>query len=259
MLSIELQDRAALVIGGSRGIGEGITRAFAQAGAATVFTHTGNPDRRDQLSAFLADITANGAQAEAIAADACCPDAAARVVEHVVRNHGRLDILVCNVGRNIARAAEATTDEEWQDSLDTNLSSAFYIVRAALPAMLEAGSGKILLIGSSAVFDGGGGSLDYAAAKAGLRGMMKFLNRSYARKGILTNVIHPCVIETELLRERYADPEKRKGLIAQVPAGRLGTPRDIAGIAALLASSWGDFICGQEILVDGGRTFYRTS
>ena len=85
--------------------------------------------------------------------------------------------------------------------------------------------------------------------------MMRYLTRSYARKGILTNVIHPCVIETDLLRERYPE-EKKRSLIEQVPAGRLGTPSDIAGLAAFLASSWGDFICGQEFLVDGGRTFF---
>lgn len=259
MLTIELQDRVALVIGGSRGIGAGIAQAFARAGAATTLTHTGNPKCREQLAQRLAEMARNGWQVEAVQADACQPQDANRVVQHVLSRYGRLDVLACNVGRNIARAAETTTDEEWHESLDINLSSAFYAVRAALPPMLEANRGKIVLIGSSAVFDGGGGALDYAAAKAGLVGMMRFLNRSYARQGILTNVIHPCVIETELLRERYADPEKKKALLAQIPAGRLGTPADIAGLAAFLASSWGDFICGQEILVDGGRTFYRSS
>lgn len=76
------------------------------------------------------------------------------------------------------------------------------------------------------------------------------------RKGILTNIIHPCVIETDLLRERYHDETAKQGLVAQIPAGRLGRPEDIAGLVAYLASPWGDYICGQAILVDGGRTVF---
>ena len=114
-----------------------------------------------------------------------------------------------------------------------------------------------LVIGSSAVYDGGGGAVGYAAAKAGLDGMVVYLTRNYARKGILANVIHPCVIDTELLRQRYSDEEKLRNLTAQIPAGRLGTPQDVAGLVAYLASSWGDYICGQSFLVDGGRTLFR--
>ena len=176
---------------------------------------------------------------------------------HATKEFGRLDILVANVGQNLVRPAEATSTQSWQQFIDVNLSSAFYAVRAVLPTMLGAGSGRILLIGSSAVYDGGGGAIDYAAAKAGLVGMMRYLARNYARHGIRTNVIHPAVIETDLLRERYSDAAKKQKLIDQVPIGRLGQPADIAGLAVFLASSWGDFICGQEILVDGGRTFYR--
>ena len=175
----------------------------------------------------------------------------------LTKEYGRLDVLVANVGQNLVRPAEDTTTQSWQQFIDINLSSAFYAVRAVLPTMLDAGSGRILLIGSSAVFDGGGGAIDYAAAKAGLVGMMRYLARNYTRHGIRTNVIHPAVIETDLLRERYGDAAKKQKLIDQVPIGRLGQPADIAGLAVFLASSWGDFICGQEILVDGGRTFYR--
>ena len=99
--------------------------------------------------------------------------------------------------------------------------------------------------------------MDYAAAKAGLTGIMTYLCKEYARKGILTNIVHPCVIETDLLRERYSDDAAKQKLISQIPAGRLGKPADIAGLTAFLASSWGDYICGQSILIDGGRTLFR--
>jgi 3-oxoacyl-[acyl-carrier protein] reductase len=123
--------------------------------------------------------------------------------------------------------------------------------------MLKAGGGRIILIGSSAVFDGGGGAIDYAAAKAGMTGMMTYLCRTYVRKGILTNIVHPCVIETDLLKVRYAEAEARRKLLSQIPVGRFGQPADVAGMVAFLASSWGDYICGQEILLDGGRTVFR--
>ena len=98
--------------------------------------------------------------------------------------------------------------------------------------------------------------MDYAAAKAGLTGLMTYLCKTHARKGILTNIVHPCVIETDLLRDRYPDEAARVRLAAGIPAGRLGKPDDIAGLVAYLASPWGDYICGQAILVDGGRTLF---
>ena len=259
MLTIDLTGTVALVLGGSRGIGAGITEAFARAGAVTVLTHMGNPKYADRLTRMLERLRGEGCRLEAIVADASRPDDTDAVVKRIVDEHSRLDALVVNAGQNLARPAEESTTESWHHFLDLNLSSAFYAVRAVLPTMLGARSGRILFIGSSAVFDGGGGAIDYAAAKAGMVGMMRYLTRAYARRGIRANVIHPAVIETDLLRERYGDPKKKEALVAQVPIGRLGTPSDIGGLAAFLASSWGDFICGQEILVDGGRTFYRGS
>jgi len=257
MLSIDLSGTVALIVGGSRGIGAGVTEAFARAGAVTVFTHTGDPRRAQQRNELLERLRSEGAQVEAVAADACRPEAADAVVKQILARHGRLNALVANVGQNFARPAEETTAESWARFIEINLSSAFYAVRAALPTMIQAGGGSIIFIGSSAVFDGGGGAIDYAAGKAGLVGMMRYLARNYTRRGIRANVIHPAVIETDLLRERYGEPEKKRQLIAQVPLGRLGRPADIGALAAFLASPLGEFVCGQEILVDGGRTFYR--
>jgi len=257
VLTIDLAGRTALVVGGSRGIGGAITECLCAAGATAVFTHTGSSQRRDAVAALQAGIVQAGAAAEGVALDATDAEATAALVNRMAQEHGKIDILVANVGRNVARPVEQLDPAEWQHLIDLNLGSAFYAVRAALPHMVEAGHGRIILIGSSAAYDGGGGAIDYAAAKAGLVGMMRHLCRTYARQGILTNVVHPCVIETDLLMERYADPEKRQQLISQVPVGRLGLPRDVAGLVAYLVSPWGDFICGQEILVDGGRTTYR--
>ena len=257
MLSIDLAGKVSLVLGGSRGIGASISEMFAQAGAVTVFTHTGNPKHQDRVESLLARVKEAGGRAEAIACDALDAAKTTALADEIVGRHGRLDVLVANVGQNLARPAEEVTDQEWHHFIDMNLTAAFYGVRAVLPHMLKNRFGRIILIGSSAVYDGGGGAIDYAAAKAGLDGMMKYLAKVYARKGILINVIHPCVIDTDLLRERYDDDTKRRELTAQVPAGRLGTPEDIGALAAYLASPLGDFVCGQTILVDGGRTFFR--
>lgn len=257
MLTIDLTGTAALVLGGSRGIGAGITETLCRAGAATTFTHTDNPHYHQRVEALVASLRGEGGQVRAVVCDALDAATTTATADQIVAEHGRLDILVAGVGQNLARPAEQATDAEWRHFLDVNLTTAFYGVRAALPHMLKAGFGRIILIGSSAVFDGGGGAIDYAAAKAGLEGMAAYLARNYARRGILTNVIHPCVIDTDLLRQRYGDEARRRQLIDQVPAGRLGTPQDIAGLAAYLASPWGSFVCGQAILVDGGRTLFR--
>jgi NAD(P)-dependent dehydrogenase (short-subunit alcohol dehydrogenase family) len=257
MLSIDLSGRSILLIGGSRGIGAGITRVLCQAGAHVAFTWTGRPEAAAAVQGLLAEVRAAGGSLQAEAVDALDFPATRGFAERFLRDRGRLDALVCNVGRNTARPAESVSPEEWAAGVKLNLDSAFFAVRAVLPGMLAAGGGRIILIGSSAVFDGGGGAIDYAAAKAGLTGMMSYLCRAYTRKGIRTNIVHPCVIETELLKERYADPASREKLIAQIPVGRMGTPADVAGMVAYLASSWGDYITGQEILLDGGRTFFR--
>jgi len=257
VLTIDLGGRAALVLGGSRGIGAGITRALCRAGAATVFTHTGNPAHAGRVDALVAEIRAEGGKVEDAAVDGLDYGGIEKLVGRVVSARGKIDILVCNVGRNLARPVEETTVEEWRRFLDLNLTSAFYGVKAVVPHMARRKHGRIILIGSSAVFDGGGGAVDYAAAKAGMTGIMKYLSRTYIKKGINVNIVHPCVIDTDLVRERYSTPELWERLQSQIPVGRTGRPEDVAGMVAYLASSWGDYICGQEILLDGGRTLFR--
>lgn len=257
MLTIDLAGKTALVLGGSRGIGAGIVETLCEAGAYTLFTHTGNPKNRERIDALLKRIRGRGGEAKDRAADAVNSAETDGIVKGILDEKGRLDILVCNVGKNLARTPDAISDEEWREFIDINLTSGFYGVRAALKPMERQGYGKIILIASSAVFDGGGGAVDYAAGKAALTGMMAYLCRAYLKKGIRTNIVHPCVIETDLLKERYGDPEKKQKLLDQIPVGRLGRPEDIAGLTAFLASSWGDYICGQEILADGGRTMFN--
>ena len=256
MLKIELKDKVALVIGGSRGIGASITECLCNAGATTIFTHTGNPKYEERIDTLVKSLENASGVVRGIALDALDSLKSASLVDDIVTEFGKIDILVTNVGQNIERRAEDVTDEQWHQGIEMNLSSAFYAVRPVLRHMLKAKYGRIILIGSSAADNGGGGAIDYAAAKAGIDGMMMYLSKTYSKLGILTNVIHPAVIETDLLKLRYSKEEDKKKLIAQIPVGRLGKPKDIAGLVAYLASPWGDYICGQKFLVDGGRTLF---
>jgi 3-oxoacyl-[acyl-carrier protein] reductase len=252
MLTIDLTGKIALVVGGSRGIGAGVVATLARAGAHVTFTHTGR--HSDRVQALLAEA---GGSVETVVADAVSEPETNACVDDIIAKHGKIDILVHNAGKNNARRVEEMTLESWHEYIDLNLTSAYISVRAVIPHMVAAGYGRIILMGSSAFYNGGGGAIDYAAGKAGLAGMTVYLAREYARHGIVTNVIHPSAIATDLLNERYGTPDKRAEMIAQVPVGRLGTPEDVAGLVAFLASPLGDFICGQNILIDGGRVLFR--
>ena len=257
MIEIDLTGKVVLVLGGSRGIGAGIVRVLCRAGAAVVFTHTGKQVNRSRIAALVAEIEREGGRAEDVALAAGDAAATAELAANIVDKHGKIDGLVCNVGKNQAMPAEQISPERWAENIELNLGSAFYGIQAVLPHMITAQYGRIVLIGSTAVYDGGSGAIDYVAAKAGMSGLMAYICRTYARKGITANIIHPSAVETELLMVRYSDEEKKRKLLSEIPAGRLGKTEDIAGLAAFLLSSWGDYICGQQIVADGGRTLFN--
>ena len=257
MLTIDLAGRKALVTGGARGIGAGIVRALAECGASVAFTHLGSERGNAAAEMLVAELAAKGGQVSSFTAAAEDMEAMSASVSEAAETLAGLDIVVPNVGMNWVAPLETLDLEGWRRALDLNLTASFVAVKAALPWLLKAGRADIVLIGSSAVYDGGGGGAHYAAAKAGLDGLMRALMREVGRKGVRINMVHPCVVDTDLLRERYDSEEKRARLIAQVPVGRLGRPEDIGGLVAYLCSDLGSFICGQPILVDGGRTLYR--
>ena len=257
MVNIDLSGRRAFVTGGARGIGAGIVRVLAQAGAAVAFTRLAS--ERDCCAAdeLVSGVTAGGGTVRCYEAAAEDMPAMQRTVQAAAESMGGLDLLVPNVGLTWKAPLEELELDGWQRALDVNLTSAYIAVKCALPWLVAAKRADVVITGSSAVVDGGGGGIHDAAAKAGLDGMMRALMREFPRKGIHVNVIHPCVVDTDLLRERYDTEEKRAGLAAQVPVGRLSRPEEIGYLVAFLCSDLGGFICGQSILVDGGRTFWR--
>ena len=257
MLKIDLSGRKALVTGGSRGIGAGIVRALAAAGAQVAFTHTGSERGSQAAGRLVEELSAAGGRLLALAVAAEDMGATEAAVVQVAETFGGLDIVIPNVGRNWDLRLDQLDLENWEAGIQLNLTSAFIAVKTAYPWLQQAERGDIILIGSSGVTDGGGGSAFYASAKAGLVGMMHALMRELPCQGIHINTIHPCVVDTDLLRQRYETDKKRATLAKEVPLGRLARPEDIGHLAAFLCSDLGSFICGQSILVDGGRTLWR--
>ncbi len=254
MLKIELIGRKAFITGGSRGIGAGICRTLAKCGADIAFTYQSNKEAAANLAA---ELKSHGVKASAWQASANNEPDMGKAVKSAASELGGLDIVVVNVGQNwVARLSELSIDD-WRKGMDINLNSAYIAVKLTYPYLKESERGDIVLIGSSAVYDGGGGSPFYAAAKAGMVGMMYSLMRELPGQNIRINTIHPCVVDTDLLRERYNTEEKIDSLKAQVPLGRLSSADDIGNLTAFLCSDLGSFITGQSILVDGGRTIWK--
>jgi 3-oxoacyl-[acyl-carrier protein] reductase len=258
-LTIDLVGRKALVTGGSRGIGAGIVRALAAAGAEVAFTHTGSAAGRLAAQQLVDELDGTGCRVQELAVPAEDMASMELATNKVAQAFGGLDIVVPNVGRNWDAPLHQLDLENWEAGIRLNMTSAFIAVKAAYPWLRQAERSDIVLIGSSGVTDGGGGSAFYAAAKAGLVGMMHALMRELPEQGIRINTIHPCVVDTDLLRQRYETGSKRARLAAEVPLGRLARPEDIGYLTAFLCSEMGGFICGQSILVDGGRTLWRRS
>lgn len=258
MLGIDLTGRKALVTGGARGIGAGVVRGLARSGAQVAFTYLGSDRGDDAAERLLAEFNQQEERVTGHIAPAQDWEAMEQVTSAVAERMGGLDILVPNAGTGFVAPLEELELSGWKRVLDINLTGQFIAVKAALPRLLEANRADVVLIGSSGVLDGGGGGVHYTSSKAGLEGLMRGMMRErLPSKGVHVNIVHPCVVDTDLLRTRYDTEEKRAQLAAQVPVGRLSRPMDIGALVAFLCSDLGGFICGQSIHVDGGRLLWR--
>jgi 2-dehydro-3-deoxy-D-gluconate 5-dehydrogenase len=242
----DLGGRVALVTGGNGGIGLGMAKGLAEAGA-TIVIAARNLEKSAEAAAAL------GPGAGFVALDVANPNSCHEAVAETARRHGRLDILVNNAGMSIRKPAEDYTPEEWHRVIDTNLSGALWCCQAAHPLMREAGQGKIINIGSMMSWFGGGYAVPYSASKGGLVMLTKSLAVAWAKDNIQVNAVLPGWIDTELTqaaREQVAELNQR--VLMRTPVGRWGTPADLAGIAVFLAAPASDFVTGAEIAVDGG-------
>lgn len=244
-----LTGKVAIVTGGNGGIGLGMARGIASLGARIVIVGR----NADKAEAALKTLRDTGAEAVFIAADVTKKADCQTLVASTLERFGRVDILVNNAGTSIRKMPQDFTEEEWHHVLDTNLTSAFLCSQAVYPAMVQAGGGKIINIGSMMSLFGAPYATPYAASKGGIVQMTRAMATAWAKDSIQVNAVLPGWIDTELTqRARQQVAGLHESVEKRTPHGRWGTPHDMAGIAAFLASSASDFVTGTAIPVDGG-------
>ncbi|MBG3131392.1 3-oxoacyl-ACP reductase FabG [Proteus mirabilis] len=235
--------KIALVTGASRGIGRAIAEGLVARGATVIGTATSENGAKaiseyldGKGKGFVLNVTEN--------------DSIEKFLADVRAEFGEIDILVNNAGITRDNLLMRMKDDEWQDIIDTNLSSVFRLSKAVMRAMMKKRYGRIITIGSVVGTMGNAGQANYAAAKAGVIGFSKSLAREVASRGITVNVVAPGFIETDMTRALTDD--QRAGILSQVPANRLGDAKEIASAVAFLASDEASYITGETLHVNGG-------
>jgi 2-deoxy-D-gluconate 3-dehydrogenase len=245
----DLGGKVALVTGGNGGIGLGMARGLAQAGAAVAIAAR----NRTKADAALAELRGLGAKAAFIELDVLDEASCRGAIGKAVTEFGRLDILVNNSGTTVRKPPETLTVEEWRLVIETNLTGAFICCQAAYPAMVRAGGGKIINIGSMMSLFGAPYAAPYASSKGGIVQMTRSLATAWAKDNIQVNAVLPGWIDTDLTRGARAQVEGlHERVLARTPAQRWGEPDDFTGIAVFLAAPASDFVTGAAIPVDGG-------
>lgn len=243
-----LDGRVALVTGASRGIGAGIAKALAEAGA-DVAVH-GNATPPSATSAAVRALGRRAAPVVGDMADALTPD---RLVAETVKELGRLDIVVNNAGIIKRGSTVDTTDADWHAVIDVNLHGVFRMCRAAGRHMIAAGQGgKIINIASLLSFQGGLNVPAYAASKSAVAGLTREMSNEWAGKGINVNAIAPGYFRTDNTEALQKDETRNRQILERIPAGRWGETSDLDGAAVFLASRASDYVNGQILAVDGG-------
>lgn len=245
----DLSGRVAVVTGGNGGIGLGMARGLARAGATIVVA--GRDEAKSK--AAVAELQALGTKAASIPVDVLKEESCRALIDSTMAVHGRLDILVNNAGMSIRKQPEEYSAAEWHTVMDSNLTSAFLCSQAAYPAMKKVGSGKIINIGSMMSIFGAAYATPYASSKGGMVQMTKSMAAAWAKDNIQVNAILPGWIDTALTRRaREQVSGLHESVLKRTPASRWGVPDDFAGIAVFLAAGASDFVTGAAITVDGG-------
>jgi 2-deoxy-D-gluconate 3-dehydrogenase len=244
----DLTAKVAIVTGGNGGIGFGIARGLANAGAAIVIAAR-DPEKNARAVAALQQ---TGAEVLSVCTDVRHEASVQAMVSAAVQAFGHVDILVNNAGINIRKAPQDYTLAEWQQVLNTNLTGVFLCSRAVYPFMINAGRGKIINIGSMTSVFGSNVSPAYAATKGGVVQFTKSLAIFWAKDHIQVNAILPGWIHTDLTAS--ASSERYQFIRSRIPQGRWGEPDELAGAAVFLASRASDYVTGIALPVDGGYT-----
>ncbi|MET0675251.1 MAG: glucose 1-dehydrogenase [Bradyrhizobium sp.] len=245
----DISGKVAIVTGGNGGIGLGMAKGLAKAGAAIAVV--GRNEAKS--AAAVAELAQAGARAIAVAADVTDKAAVAAMAERVARELGRIDILINNAGINIRKPPDQLDIAEWNSVIQTNLTSAFLCSQAVYPAMKKAGGGKIINIGSMMSIFGAPFAPAYAASKGGIVQFSRACATAWAKDNIQVNSVLPGWIDTDLTKGARREVQGlHERVLSRTPAGRWGIPADFAGIAVFLASEASDFVTGTAIPVDGG-------
>jgi 2-deoxy-D-gluconate 3-dehydrogenase len=242
----DLAGKVAIVTGANTGIGQAIAVALAGAGADIAVVG------RSQSDATLHSIRGMGRRAAYIAADLSSTTPLQSVIDRCLAQLGGLHVLVNNAG--IIRRANSVdfTEADWDEVIDTNLKSVFFLSQAAARHMISQAYGKIIHIASLLSFQGGIRVPSYTAAKSGVAGLTRAMANEWAAKGINVNAIAPGYITTNNTAALQADPERNRQILERIPVGRWGKPADLAGAAVFLAASASDYVHGHILAVDGG-------
>ncbi|MDW5499656.1 3-oxoacyl-ACP reductase FabG [Pseudomonas lundensis] len=240
---MSFEGKVVLVTGASRGIGRAIAETFVARGAKVIGTAT-SESGAEAISSYL------GESGKGFALNVVDAQSIDSVLASIRAEFGEIDILVNNAGITRDNLLMRMKDDEWQDILNTNLTSVFRLSKAVMRAMMKKRFGRIITIGSVVGTMGNAGQANYAAAKAGLIGFSKSLAREVASRGITVNVVAPGFIETDMTRALTDD--QRAGILSSVPANRLGDAKEIASAVAFLASDEASYITGETLHVNGG-------
>ena len=246
-VSAALENRVAVVTGGSRGIGRAVALELAKRGAAVVVNYNKSPEAAEKVAA---QITADGGRAAVFQADVSAIEQAAALIKFSVDTFGDLHILVNNAGITKDTLIMMMSEDDWDAVVATNLKSTFNCSKAAVKHMMRKRYGRIINMASVAGQMGNAGQTNYSASKAGQIGFTKALAREVASRNITVNAIAPGFVDTEILNS--VPPEMMEAAMKFVPLGRKGQPEEIAYAVAFLASDQAAYITGQVLGVDGG-------
>ncbi len=242
----DLTGRSAIVTGASTGIGAGMTLALASAGADILLVdHKVHDEVASQVRAL-------GRQAIGMVADLAEPQISEKIVSNAMDRFGKVDILISNAGIIRRGPVAEFSEEDWDDVMTLNAKVVFFLAQAAARQMIKRRYGKIINIASLLSFQGGILVSSYAASKGAVAQMTKAMANEWAPYGLNVNAIAPGYVKTANTKPLQDDPARSAAILGRVPAGRWGTPEDIAGAAVFLASRASDFVNGHVLVVDGG-------
>ena len=253
MKKLKLSGKVTVITGGSSGIGRQTAITFAEQGSDIVIIDINEEGLR------LAKLLSRRFKVDVkyFPCDISDYDAVMKISIAILDNFKSIDNIICAAGYGSKVAIENLTIEEWKKSIDINVNGVFYVIKCFLERMLKQKGANIVLVGSATVVTGSGGGVHYATSKVAQYGLLKGLSYELLSRGIRTNIITPHLIDTPMLRKRYPDiPEVNAMLAERTPIARIGLPSDIANIALFLASEESGYICGAEIVADGGALYY---